>query len=376
MKKILFVLVCQILNVSSHAIFEVWPHDIGSCITKYNENGDFESLCMDEAYYSYEGGALERAINIWLEHAQSSATSKVQAEAMYNLGAHIFRTDESQRKLAFELIRDAANISPSIYTNSAMGYMFQNGFGVTKNEKLALTWYERAASKGDLDSQIRVAEIYFNGIGIKEDKQQAFNWYLEAAKQGHLDSQIIIAEMYFNGIGVKEDKQQAFNWYLKAGDDGYFKTKYMIGRMYQDGIGTKKNANQAFIWLQKAINQGERLEQSMDSMTILNDAKSRITQLLAESKTKDTIKQSNERNNCDDYDENCLQKIVKKQYEAMQTCNGPSAEITEEAGRWLLATCIRTEPKNVNACYQFRLNNWKDFILSVRNMQQINHYCK
>ena len=340
MKKILFVLICQILNVSSHAIFEVWPHDIGSCITKYNENGDFESLCMDEAYYSYEGGALERAINIWLEHAQSSATSKVQAEAMYNLGAHIFRTDESQRKLAFELIRDAANISPSIYTDSAMGYMFQNGFGVTKNEKLALTWYERAASNGDLDSQIRVAEIYFNDIGVKEDKQQAFNWY------------------------------------LKAGDDGYFKTKYMLGRMYQDGIGTKKNANQALIWLQKAINQGERLEQSMDSMTILNDAKSRITQLLAESKTKDTIKQSNERNNCDDYDENCLQKIVKKQYEAMQTCNGPSAEITEEAGRWLLATCIKTEPKNVNACYQFRLNNWKDFILSVRSMQQINHYCK
>lgn len=81
-------------------------------------------------------------------------------------------------------------------------------------------------------------------------------------------------------------------------------------------------------------------------------------------------------NYCDDYDEDCLQKIVKKQYGAMQTCNGPSAGITEEMGRWLLATCIRIDIKNVNACYRVRLNNWKNFILEIRRMQQINHYCK
>ena len=78
----------------------------------------------------------------------------------------------------------------------------------------------------------------------------------------------------------------------------------------------------------------------------------------------------------DRYDVDCLYRIVEKQYRAMQTCNGPSAGITEEMGRWLLATCIRDEQRDVNSCYQSRLNNWKDFILSVRSMQQINHYCK
>jgi hypothetical protein len=380
MKKFLFILLFLTISFTSHAILKIAPNEHGDCMTVMDEFGDYKLQCMDQAYYAYVRGNEDSAVDIWIEFADGS-NSRSNSEALYNIGVHLYNNliDESQRKLAFEYIREAARIHPTIYTDSAMGYMFKNGLGVKKNEKLALSWFERAARLGDLDSQTATAEMYFNGIGVKEDKKQAFNWYLEAAKQGHLDSQQIIAEMYFKGIGVREDKKQAFNWYLEAGDDGFFKTKYMIGLMYQDGIGTEKNTNQAFIWLLKAINQGEELELNMETaplMTLLADAKIRKTLLLEEASSLETNKQSGERNNCNDYDADCWGKVIKKQYEGMQTCNGPIASVTDEMGKWLLASCLQEEPRNINGCYQIRLNNWKDFILDIRSMQQIGLYCK
>ncbi|MGL4404698.1 MAG: SEL1-like repeat protein [Notoacmeibacter sp.] len=62
---------------------------------------------------------------------------------------------------------------------------FQRGLYLTAL-KLALP----EATKGDLASQMLVAEIYARGLGLPKDPIEASRWYMEAAQQGNAEAQL------------------------------------------------------------------------------------------------------------------------------------------------------------------------------------------
>ena len=49
----------------------------------------------------------------------------------------------------------------------------------------AFEWYLKAADKGDMQSQVNVANAYYLGDGVEQDHHKAFLWYREAAFQGY-----------------------------------------------------------------------------------------------------------------------------------------------------------------------------------------------
>lgn len=79
-----------------------------------------------------------------------------------------------------------------------------------------------SAEKGDVSSQMYLAEIYRDGKdGVSKNLQESFRWYFQAANQGNKEAQYNVGWSYLYGQGVSKDKQKAIDWFKKSADNGY-----------------------------------------------------------------------------------------------------------------------------------------------------------
>lgn len=65
-----------------------------------------------------------------------------------------------------------------------MGYVYQNGLGISKNTNEAIRWYKLAADQGLASAQNNLGQIYKNSASTDQDYSKAFKWLLLAAKGG------------------------------------------------------------------------------------------------------------------------------------------------------------------------------------------------
>ncbi|KIM48489.1 hypothetical protein M413DRAFT_33261, partial [Hebeloma cylindrosporum] len=68
-----------------------------------------------------------------------------------------------------------------------VGQCFFHGWGVAKDQKMAVSYYMVAAQLGDGDAQGDLAYCLANGKGCKKDKKEAARWYRAAVSQGQSD---------------------------------------------------------------------------------------------------------------------------------------------------------------------------------------------
>ena len=76
-----------------------------------------------------------------------------------------------------------------------LGYMYNQGLGVTQNNKLAFYWYKKAAEQGDSDGQYDLGYLYETGLGSVQDYSQATYWYMKAAEQGNTDAIVALKKL-------------------------------------------------------------------------------------------------------------------------------------------------------------------------------------
>ncbi|KAI0060897.1 HCP-like protein [Artomyces pyxidatus] len=115
------------------------------------------------------------------------------------------------------------------------GLTLRHGWGTEKNEKLAFSWLRRAAEaavgdlekarmgvdtsavKGELVLAIyEVGQCFFQGWGVKKDQKMAVSYFQVAAKLGDADAQTELAFCLANGRGCKKDRKEAAKWYRAA----------------------------------------------------------------------------------------------------------------------------------------------------------------
>jgi len=115
------------------------------------------------------------------------------------------------------------------------GLTLRHGWGCAKNESLGFTWLRRAAEAavGDLErarsgfetSAVRgelvlaiyeVGQCFFHGWGVKKDQKMAVSYFMVAARLGDVDAQQELAFCYANGRGCKKDRKEAAKWYRAA----------------------------------------------------------------------------------------------------------------------------------------------------------------
>ena len=102
---------------------------------------------------------------------------------------------------------------------------------------------EKAAKKGDVASQLAVANAYYNGDGVTANTDKAAQWYYKAAVAGN-----------------DEAKQKLYSFYSKSlekfAKEGDAQAQYEVGMDYLEMKDLKNNTEVAGKWFLAAKNQG------------------------------------------------------------------------------------------------------------------------
>jgi TPR repeat protein len=68
---------------------------------------------------------------------------------------------------------------------NALGYMYENGYGVLQDYAEAMRLYRLAADQGDANAQYNLGFMYENGQGVLQDNVTAHMWYNIGAANGN-----------------------------------------------------------------------------------------------------------------------------------------------------------------------------------------------
>jgi TPR repeat protein len=147
-----------------------------------------------------------------------------------------------------------------------IGWLYQCGYGESQDYKLAMEWYQKAASAGNAQGQYYIGLLYDRGWGVSKNYKQAINWYLKAANNGNTDAMDGIGSMYRYGTSIAKNIPAAIKWYTKAANQANARAQFNLGYVYQFEDQVKDLPN-AVYWFQKAADNGNE------------SAKSRVKQL-------------------------------------------------------------------------------------------------
>lgn len=179
------------------------------------------------------------------------------------------------------LQRQASEGNPAAMT--ALGEIFFDGRGVTKDEFQAAGWFRQAAEKGMAPAQARLGWMLWKGRGVRRDTAEADVWLRRAVAQGDaagqqtlidllkedkdrertLDAQALSAR--FRAAALRRtlrsplpapsisDRPRTFSggmeeakWYFRAAEKGEPKALRNLGLMYLAGESVKRDDAEGF----------------------------------------------------------------------------------------------------------------------------------
>jgi len=189
---------------------------------------------------------------------RGDAKSQHQLAALHQNGKGV-KKDEKE---AVSWLMKAANQGDSSAQNQ-MGIRYEEGRGVEKDPKKAFFWYEKGATQGNSCAQHNLGLCYADGKGVPKDKIEAAKWFAASAEQGNAWGQYCLGVSYGDGSGVPKNKKKAVEWFLKAAEQGHIDATFNIAKAYQNGNGVDQDSQESFRWYQKAADLGDVESQSI-----------------------------------------------------------------------------------------------------------------
>jgi TPR repeat protein len=245
----------------------------------YNQNNPNFIFLL--GYFNYYGIGttkdMAKAFILFLNASERDHTlAQFYAGLCCDLGHGITRNE----KLALEYYEKVANKNyvigqfrlVLIYKNrisveKILGLTYKNEKSVKKDFKIAAYWLEKAANNGHSTAIYDLGCLYFNGNGVKSDiyYQKAFELFKKSAEEEYSDGIMMLGYCYCHGVGINIDREKAVELYQKAANLGNGKAQYYLAISYEKGNGTEKDIDKAIYWYIKSARQGdlwaqERLE--------------------------------------------------------------------------------------------------------------------
>ena len=138
-----------------------------------------------------------------------------------------------------------------------LGRRYYNGtHGLSKNLKIAFSYFMKAAEGNHPEAQCNVAWCYEVGDGVEESLAQAYEWYTKSARNNCSMAQYSLGWMHSNGVYVPKNQSKAIEWFVKAAEQGHGMAQYKLGMAYLEGIGVDQNDIIANHWLMLSADQG------------------------------------------------------------------------------------------------------------------------
>jgi TPR repeat protein/energy-coupling factor transporter ATP-binding protein EcfA2 len=183
--------------------------------------------------------------------ARGDDRSMAQLGWVYSQGYGVTRDYAKAR----EWLEKAASLhNADAMTN--LGWLYQNGWGVARDYAKARELYETPPADGSADAMSRLGFLYENGLGGVQDYAKARELYERAAAKGSVDAMNSLGLLYENGQGVTQDYVKAREWYEKAADKGEMYALNNIGSLYENGRGVAQDYLKARELYQRAADNG------------------------------------------------------------------------------------------------------------------------
>jgi TPR repeat protein len=149
-----------------------------------------------------------------------------------------------------------------VVTQFNLGYCYQNGFGVAKDDAEAAKWYRKSAEQGNAKAQYRLGRCYDDGTGVPKNLVEAAQWYYKSAEQGFYAAQFMIGHCLMTGEGVPQNMTEGVKWYRKSAEQGGSPAQINLATCYRHGQGVPQNMVEAANWYHKAAEQNMAEAQS------------------------------------------------------------------------------------------------------------------
>jgi TPR repeat protein len=144
-----------------------------------------------------------------LQGCNQSALISAQASRDYEAAIH---ADARGDKVAASNFYKAAAEGGSPSAQMIMGWKYETGDGVPRNDGTALSWYLRAAERGHPTATNNIGGLINTGRGMPRNSARALSWFLRGAQLGNPRSLENIASYYENGTLVARDVAKAYFW--------------------------------------------------------------------------------------------------------------------------------------------------------------------
>lgn len=227
------------------------------------------------------------------------AAEQGNGTAQYNLGL-CYKNGDGVKQSYSEAIKWFLKSSASGYKNAkeklqqmSNEVLFKEALNFSRGKAYdnAFLLYKIAANAGDASSQCNLGWMYDRGLGVKKDETEATKWYRKAAEQGDRCAQTNLAYQLEKGLGTKQDVSEAFKWYKQAARGGYWtgdrnvvetvaRAQYNVARCYELGLGVKKDIEEAICWYEKAAKQNYKdAKEKADALIKENSLSNKIFKL-------------------------------------------------------------------------------------------------
>jgi len=140
-----------------------------------------------------------------------------------------------------------------------LGYCYNFGKGVQKDNVEAIKWYRKSAEQGNSLAQFFLGAYYHDAKGASKNDVEAVKWFRKSAEQGYARAQFWLGMYYLdNGVeGVfKENPLEAVMWLRKSAEQGEAMAQFVLGTCYHLGKGVQKDNVEAIKWYRKSAEQG------------------------------------------------------------------------------------------------------------------------
>lgn len=155
------------------------------------------------------------------------ADAAVQLGLIYEFGELVPQDYDKSLELYFFAIDNGRK---DVYFNAGEIYRYR-----ALHEK-AIEYYNIALENGNIQAALPLGWYYEDGIGVEKDDRKAFALYKQAYEDGNPDSTFSLGKMYYLGRGTEENDVEAFKLLSEASQNGYKDANCFLGSMYGYGV--------------------------------------------------------------------------------------------------------------------------------------------
>lgn len=173
------------------------------CLTMAKDQGNAKAIFNLGVCYERGNGVpvdLDRAKSYFKDSGSRGDLDGKLFYAFYVLQDAAFAQSEQQYLEAFKFLNEIVSKDPTkkeayfylgfLYENGSY-FIFILGLGVPKEYKLALNYYDKAASLNHLQALVKVGDFYYVGAGeLDQELNEAIKFYEMAARQGNVEAML------------------------------------------------------------------------------------------------------------------------------------------------------------------------------------------